>query len=103
LPADFPGTLNKAWHAAQDVWRRFAPNAKHKIATKARTYIQAQEPQLVIDAIKRCGCRGNPNPAMTDYSLIRRSCTSKKARPVIVNISNAADWLVSLLPCEGEG
>jgi len=29
-----------------------SPNAKHKIATKSSHYIQAQEPQLVIDAIK---------------------------------------------------
>jgi len=30
-----------------------APKAKHKIATKSSHYIQAQEPQLVIDAIKQ--------------------------------------------------
>jgi CubicO group peptidase (beta-lactamase class C family)/pimeloyl-ACP methyl ester carboxylesterase len=53
LPADFPGALNKAWHAAQDVLATLAPNAKHKIATKSSHYIQAQEPQLVIDAIKQ--------------------------------------------------
>jgi len=53
LPADFPGALNKAWHSAQDALVRLAPNAKNKIATKSSHYIQAQEPQLVIDAIKR--------------------------------------------------
>jgi CubicO group peptidase (beta-lactamase class C family)/pimeloyl-ACP methyl ester carboxylesterase len=53
LPADFPGTLNKAWHAAQDALATLAPNAKHKIATKSSHYIQVQEPQLVIDAIKQ--------------------------------------------------
>ena len=53
LPADFPGALNKAWHAAQDALATLAPNAKHKIATKSSHYIQAQEPQLVIDAIKQ--------------------------------------------------
>jgi pimeloyl-ACP methyl ester carboxylesterase len=53
LPADFPGALNKAWHAAQDALATIAPNAKHKIATKSSHYIQAQEPQLVIDAIKQ--------------------------------------------------
>src|SRR5258708_13564717 len=36
LPADFPGALNKAWHAAQDAHATPAPNAKHKIATNAR-------------------------------------------------------------------
>jgi pimeloyl-ACP methyl ester carboxylesterase len=53
LPADFPGALNKAWHAAQDALAILAPNAKHKIATKSSHYVQVQEPQLVIDAIKQ--------------------------------------------------
>jgi len=53
LPADFPGALDKAWHTSQDALATFAPNAKHKIATKSSHYIQAQEPQLVIDAIKQ--------------------------------------------------
>ena len=53
LPADFPGALNKAWHTAQDALATLAPNTKHKIATKSSHYIQAQEPQLVIDAIKQ--------------------------------------------------
>jgi pimeloyl-ACP methyl ester carboxylesterase len=53
LPADFPGALNKAWHTAQDELATLAPTAKHNIATKSSHYIQAQEPQLVIDAIKQ--------------------------------------------------
>ncbi len=53
LPADFPEALNKAWHTAQDALATLAPNAKHKIATKSSHYIQAQEPQLVVDAIKQ--------------------------------------------------
>jgi beta-lactamase family protein len=53
LPADFPGALNKAWHAAQDELATLVPNAKHKVATKSSHYIQFQEPQLVIDAIKQ--------------------------------------------------
>jgi CubicO group peptidase (beta-lactamase class C family)/pimeloyl-ACP methyl ester carboxylesterase len=53
LPADFPEALNKAWHTAQDALATLAPNAKHKIATKSSHYIQAQEPRLVIDAIKQ--------------------------------------------------
>jgi pimeloyl-ACP methyl ester carboxylesterase len=53
LPADFPGALNKAWHSAQDELATLVPSAKHKTATKSSHYIQAQEPQLVIDAIKQ--------------------------------------------------
>ncbi|HVD95169.1 MAG TPA: alpha/beta hydrolase, partial [Candidatus Limnocylindria bacterium] len=53
LPADFPGALDKAWHTSQDALTTLAPNAKHKTATKSAHYIQVQEPQLVIDAIKQ--------------------------------------------------
>jgi pimeloyl-ACP methyl ester carboxylesterase len=53
LPSDFPGALNKAWHTAQDQLAKLALNAKHVIATKSSHYIQIQEPQLVIDAIKQ--------------------------------------------------
>src|SRR5437773_9659709 len=35
LPADFSGALDRAWHMAQDALATFAPNAKHKIATKS--------------------------------------------------------------------
>jgi CubicO group peptidase (beta-lactamase class C family)/pimeloyl-ACP methyl ester carboxylesterase len=52
LPADFPAALNRAWHAGQDALAALAPNAKHTVATKSAHYIQIQEPQLVIDAIK---------------------------------------------------
>src|SRR5437763_306608 len=53
LRADFPKALDRAWHTAQDALATLAPNAKHKIATNSSHYIQAQEPQLVIDAIKQ--------------------------------------------------
>jgi len=53
LPADFPAALNSAWHTGQDALATLAPNAKRTIATKSAHYIQIQEPQLVIDAIKQ--------------------------------------------------
>jgi pimeloyl-ACP methyl ester carboxylesterase len=53
LPTDFPKALDGAWHAAQDALATLSQNAKHRIATKSSHYIQAQEPQLVIDAIKQ--------------------------------------------------
>jgi pimeloyl-ACP methyl ester carboxylesterase len=53
LPPDFPAALNRAWHTGQDALAALAPNAKHTIATKSAHYIQIQEPQLVIDAIKQ--------------------------------------------------
>src|SRR6266516_4743014 len=53
LPADFPAAFNKAWHTGQDALATLAPNDKHIIATKSGHYIQGQEPQLVIDAIKQ--------------------------------------------------
>ena len=53
LPVDFPAALNRAWHTGQDALATLAPNAKHTVATKSSHYIQIQEPQLVIDAIKQ--------------------------------------------------
>jgi pimeloyl-ACP methyl ester carboxylesterase len=53
LPAEFPGALDTAWHTAQDALATLAPNARHKTATKSAHYIQIQEPQLVIDAVKQ--------------------------------------------------
>jgi pimeloyl-ACP methyl ester carboxylesterase len=53
LPAVFPGALDKAWHTAQDALAALTPDAKHTVATKSSHYIQVEEPQLVIDAIKR--------------------------------------------------
>lgn len=53
LPNDFPGALDKAWHTSQNALAALAPNAKHKIATKSSHYIQVQEPQLVVDAIRQ--------------------------------------------------
>ncbi len=53
LPAEFRGALNKSWHTAQDELAILARNAKHKVATKSAHYIQVQQPQLVIDAIRQ--------------------------------------------------
>jgi len=53
LPANFLAALNTAWHTGQDALVTLAPNARHTIATKSSHYIQVQEPQLVIDAIKQ--------------------------------------------------
>ncbi len=53
FPADFPAALTRAQHTGQDALATLAPNAKHTIATKSGHYIQVQEPQLVIDAIKQ--------------------------------------------------
>jgi pimeloyl-ACP methyl ester carboxylesterase len=53
LPADFPGALDRAWHTSQDALATLAPNTKHKIATNSSHYVQVQEPQLVVDAIKQ--------------------------------------------------
>jgi CubicO group peptidase (beta-lactamase class C family)/pimeloyl-ACP methyl ester carboxylesterase len=52
LPADFPAALDKAWHAAQDAQAMLVSGSKHIIATKSSHYIQIQQPELVIDAIR---------------------------------------------------
>src|SRR4029077_5215007 len=74
LPADFPGALNTAWHTAQDALAKLTPNAKHKIAIKSSHYIQVQEPQLVIDAIKQV-VEAVRNP-LTWTTALDSSCTT---------------------------
>ena len=46
-------TVPELSSAAQNGLATLAPNGKHKIATKSSHYIQVQEPQVVIDAIKQ--------------------------------------------------
>ena len=46
-------TVRELSSAAHNALATLAPNGKHKIATKSSHYIQLQEPQLVIDAIKQ--------------------------------------------------
>lgn len=44
--------LEEAWLASQNQLALLVPNAKHVIAKKSSHYIQATQPQLIIDAIK---------------------------------------------------
>jgi pimeloyl-ACP methyl ester carboxylesterase len=52
LPADSPDALDIAWRAAQDGLATLVPNTKYVIATQSAHYIQIQQPELVIHAVR---------------------------------------------------
>jgi pimeloyl-ACP methyl ester carboxylesterase len=53
LPDWLPATLEQAWTKGQDELAQLLPNTPHRIATKSSHYVQIEEPQLVIDAIRQ--------------------------------------------------
>jgi len=52
-PSWLPAALEQAWVTGQDELARLLPNAPHRTATKSSHYVQIEEPQLVIDAIRQ--------------------------------------------------
>jgi pimeloyl-ACP methyl ester carboxylesterase len=57
MPADLPGGLSgalleAAWQSAQEGLAGLLPDARHVIATESEHYIQLQQPELVIDAVR---------------------------------------------------
>ncbi len=57
MPDDLPGgltgaMLEDAWQSAQDELAVLLPDARQVIATESEHYIQLQQPQLVIDAVR---------------------------------------------------
>jgi pimeloyl-ACP methyl ester carboxylesterase len=53
LPDWLPATLEQAWTTGQNELAQLLPNTPHRIATKSSHYVQIEEPQLVIDAIRQ--------------------------------------------------
>ena len=58
MPADLPGGLTgegleRAWTAEQERLAALLPGARHVIARKSEHYIQLQQPELVIDAVRQ--------------------------------------------------
>lgn len=53
LPAGLPAAVEKAWLAGQQELAGLLPDTPHIIATKSSHYVQVEQPQLVINAIKR--------------------------------------------------
>jgi pimeloyl-ACP methyl ester carboxylesterase len=53
LPAWLPATLERAWTAGQQQLAQLLPDAPHRIATNSSHYVQIEQPQLVIDAIRQ--------------------------------------------------
>jgi pimeloyl-ACP methyl ester carboxylesterase len=53
LPDWLPATLEQAWTRGQNELAQLLPNTPHRIAAKSSHYVQIEEPQLVIDAIRQ--------------------------------------------------
>jgi pimeloyl-ACP methyl ester carboxylesterase len=58
VPADLPGGLTgegleRAWTVEQDRLAALVPGARHVIARESQHYIQLQQPELVIDAVRQ--------------------------------------------------
>jgi pimeloyl-ACP methyl ester carboxylesterase len=58
MPADLPGGLTgegleRAWTVEQDRLAALVPGARHVIARESEHYIQLQQPELVIDAVRQ--------------------------------------------------
>jgi pimeloyl-ACP methyl ester carboxylesterase len=53
LPAGLPAVVEKAWLAGQEQLANLLPDTPHIVATKSSHYVQVEQPQLVIDAIKQ--------------------------------------------------
>ena len=57
MPADLPGGLTgegleRAWTGEQDRLAALLPDARHVIAHESEHYIQLQQPELVIEAVR---------------------------------------------------
>ena len=57
MPADLPGGLTgegleRAWTVEQDRLAALLPDARHVIAHESEHYIQLQQPELVIEAVR---------------------------------------------------
>jgi pimeloyl-ACP methyl ester carboxylesterase len=48
-----PDALDRAWVRAQEQLATLAPGARHVVATESAHYVQLQQPELVIDAIRQ--------------------------------------------------
>ncbi len=52
VPPEFPKALEQAWQAGQNKLAALVPGARHVFATESGHYIQQQQPELVINAIR---------------------------------------------------
>jgi pimeloyl-ACP methyl ester carboxylesterase len=53
LPAGLPAAVERAWTASQDELVNLLPGTPHVIADNSSHYVEIEQPQLVIDAIKQ--------------------------------------------------
>ena len=53
LPDGLPDATERAWQGSQDALAQLLPTARHTVAPGSGHYVQVEQPQLVIDAIRQ--------------------------------------------------
>ena len=109
LPPDlvppFPDAMayERAWQTAQDLLGAILPYARHVIAGKSNHYVQTEQPELVIDAVRRelrmvrpatVRCRGGGDSCRARVSLAGGASDKR----VTIELSDTDLRLVSVRP-----
>ena len=104
-PPGFPDedTLERTWRTAQGWLAAIVPYARHVIARKSNHYVQTEQPELVIDAVRRelrmvrpatVRCRGGGDSCRARVSLAGGASDKR----VTIELSDTDLRLVSVRP-----
>ena len=105
LPPGFPDvdTLDRTWRTAQGWLAALVPYARHVIARKSEHYVQTEQPELVIDSVRRelrmvrpttVRCRGGGDSCRARVSLAGGASDKR----VTIELSDTDLRLVSVRP-----
>ena len=105
LPAEFPdeATIERVWQKAQDWLAALVPYARHVIARKSNHYVLTEQPELVIDAVRRelrmvrpatVRCRGGGDSCRARVGLAGGASDKR----VTIELSDTDLRLVSVRP-----
>ena len=105
LPPGFPDedTIERIWQKAQDWLAALVPYARHVIARKSNHYVLTEQPELVIDAVRRelrmvrpatVRCRGGGDSCRARVSLAGGASDKR----VTIELSDTDLRLVSVRP-----
>ena len=105
LPPGFPDvdTLDRTWRTAQGWLAALVPYARHVIARKSEHYVQTEQPELVIDSVRRelrmvrpttVRCRGGGDSCRARVSLAGGASHKR----VTIELSDTDLRLVSVRP-----
>jgi hypothetical protein len=105
LPPGFPDgdTIERVWQKAQDWLAALVPYARHVIARKSNHYVLTEQPELVIDAVRRelrmvrsatVRCRGGGDSCRARVGLAGGASDKR----VTIELSDTDLRLVSVRP-----